>query len=80
MLKQNHRIRSAVSGNHLRGEQSEAGVPLRQLSAEERVRCHLLHGQGRVRHRQRGLPACLQEHNRGILLLLSSGPANNLVN
>ena len=50
MLKQNLRLRSAVSGNHLRGEQSQAGVPLRQLSAEERVRSHLLHGQGRVRH------------------------------
>ena len=62
-----------LSGDNFRGEQSEIGVSVRQFGPKERLCCHLLHGQGRVRHQQRRLPARVQEHHRGLLLLLPPG-------
>ena len=62
-----------TSGYHIGGKQPASGVPVGQLGPEERVRGDLLHGQGRVRHQQWRMSACLQEHHWGLLLLMSSG-------
>ena len=60
-------------GYYIRGQQFMSGISLRQFSPEEWVCCHIFHRQGRVCHQQWRVSTCVQKHDRGLLLFMSSG-------